>query len=835
MNAAEVCNTNCNKVKVSNSGDSNSISEADVDVVQSPNDKRKYKVVVLDNGLRVLLISDLNSDPESSSECEKPCQDEQKNEDISESETDETADDVSDMEQDAIPSDGGKQECVEDGEKLAAAALCVGVGSFSDPPDIPGLAHFLEHMVFMGSEKYPDENAFDSFVRKHGGNNNACTDCERTTFCFDIERKHLKDALDIFAQFFISPLLKENSVDREINAVDSEFDMSKTSNSVIKQQLFGSLGKKGIPMGKFMWGNIESLKETPSTKGIDLYENLQIFHRHYYSAHFMTLCVQAKVMNFTLAAPLDLMQSWVTEIFSDIPNNKTTQPSFYHVSDSFNTPDFTKLYQVVPVKNTNQLSLTWHMPCLRHLYRCKPLHYVGWLCGHEGSGSILSYLKKKSWALTVVAGNAESGWEHNSTGALFEVNITLTDEGLRNYEEVIKVVFEYLTLLREVGASVQIYNQIKLVEDNDFRWKEKVDPWDYAEHLAEAMQLYEPVDYLRGSTVLYDWTDECKFSIESVIHKLLPSNCNIMVLSPSFEAQADREEYWYKTKYLVKEVPQSLRDPTAFRPRRQLHLPPPNDFIASDFSLKDPNTLYTKEPKLILNTSRSKLWYKQDRKFKVPKVCVYFHILSPVVSTSAKSQALLDLFLDILSHNLVEVAYNAYVAQLEYEFKATNEGIIIKLRGFSHKLHKLMEIIMDRIDEFDVSDQDFHTLNEQLKKNYYNSFIKPEKLARDVRLMLLENKSWTKVHKRAFLANLRKVDLMNFVSEFKRMSHIEGYVHGNYTVEEALNMESCVRNRLRNDALPQAMLPVERVTQLPVDDSVVRVKSFHEGTRTRLS
>ncbi|KAF6027056.1 NRD1 [Bugula neritina] len=321
----------------------------------------------------------------------------------------------------------------------------------------------------------------------------------------------------------------------------------------------------------------------------------------------------------------------------------------------------------------------------------------------------------------------------------------------------------------------------------------------------------------------------CKFSIESVIHKLLPSNCNIMVLSPSFEAQADREEYWYKTKYLVKEVPQSLRDPTAFRPRRQLHLPPPNDFIASDFSLKDPNTLYTKEPKLILNTSRSKLWYKQDRKFKVPKVCVYFHILSPVVSTSAKSQALLDLFLDILSHNLVEVAYNAYVAQLEYEFKATNEGIIIKLRGFSHKLHKLMEIIMDRIDEFDVSDQDFHTLNEQLKKNYYNSFIKPEKLARDVRLMLLENKSWTKVHKRAFLANLRKVDLMNFVSEFKRMSHIEGYVHGNYTVEEALNMESCVRNRLRNDALPQAMLPVERVTQLPVDDSVVRVKSFHEG------
>lgn len=47
----------------------------------------------------------------------------------------------------------------------AAAALSVNVGSFEDPFEIPGLMHFLEHMVFMGSEKYPKENAFDYYIK----------------------------------------------------------------------------------------------------------------------------------------------------------------------------------------------------------------------------------------------------------------------------------------------------------------------------------------------------------------------------------------------------------------------------------------------------------------------------------------------------------------------------------------------------------------------------------------------------------------------------------------------------------------------------------------------
>ena len=58
-----------------------------------------------------------------------------------------------------------KLKVEKEGERMAAASLCINVGSFSDPPDIPGLAHFLEHMVFMGSDKYPQENALDEFLK----------------------------------------------------------------------------------------------------------------------------------------------------------------------------------------------------------------------------------------------------------------------------------------------------------------------------------------------------------------------------------------------------------------------------------------------------------------------------------------------------------------------------------------------------------------------------------------------------------------------------------------------------------------------------------------------
>jgi insulysin len=76
-------------------------------------------------------------------------------------------------------------------------------------------------MLFLGTEKYPDENSYTAFLGAHAGSSNAFTSNEDTNFYFEVMPVDLDEALDRFAQFFISPLLTESATDRELNAVDS--------------------------------------------------------------------------------------------------------------------------------------------------------------------------------------------------------------------------------------------------------------------------------------------------------------------------------------------------------------------------------------------------------------------------------------------------------------------------------------------------------------------------------------------------------------------------------------------------------------------------------------
>lgn len=116
-----------------------------------------------------------------------------------------------------------------------------------------------------------------------------------------------------------------------------------------------------------------------------------------------------------------------------------------------------------------QLEITWTMPSLLDLYKSKPHQYISWIIGHEGKGSLISYLRKKMWSLDIFSGNSESGFEHSSMYALLKLTIVLTHEGQQHLEEVLDATFSYINLLKKEGPQKRIYDEIYKIEENDFR------------------------------------------------------------------------------------------------------------------------------------------------------------------------------------------------------------------------------------------------------------------------------------------------------------------------------------------------------------------------------
>lgn len=377
------------------------VVDNDIDATKSPNDKRVYRRIILPNELECLIIHSekqhIHDDDEGEESHGQSSDDDEEDGENSDSSDHKDSDSEDDEDSDS------DAECKD--RRNAAAALTVGVGSFSEPRHIEGLAHYLEHMVFMGtyiklllirsnapcqtecqlgSEKYPDENGFEAFLNTHGGYSNGSTDCEQTNYYFEVGPAYLKEALDRFAQFFTTPLFREDALDRELCAIQSEFDQARQSDGVRLQELVcHTCSIPDHPFCKFTWGNTKSLKDIPQSKGINVLEEMKTFYREHYSANLMKLVVFGE-------DSLDEMEQWIRDSYSDIPNLKMAVPTFEHHLPPWGNEELPKIYKAVPVRHVNKLFLSWPIQNQLGLYRQRPDDTIAHLLGHEADGSILS-------------------------------------------------------------------------------------------------------------------------------------------------------------------------------------------------------------------------------------------------------------------------------------------------------------------------------------------------------------------------------------------------------------------------------------------------------------
>lgn len=296
---------------------------------------------------------------------------------------------------------------------IGAAAMLVDAGSFLDVDDVGGLAHYLEHMVFMGSSKYSSENAYDSFVSKHGGQCNASTDGSYTLYNFDISADHYFDALDIFANCFIAPLLSSEVCDRELKAIDNEFNLAKDSDSCRLQEIFCYGANDDHVIRKFSWGNFESLSLNPKSKGINVGDELRRFQTEYYQPHNCKLVLLSPYSLDTMIRNAEsIFSEWKSISCNSYFSNKNSKIS---LENPFKH-QCSKIFRVVSLKNnTYDMNLTWVLPSVAKDYRKKNVDYISHLLGHEGKGSILYRLKSVGYATDLSAGVSESTCTYTDT------------------------------------------------------------------------------------------------------------------------------------------------------------------------------------------------------------------------------------------------------------------------------------------------------------------------------------------------------------------------------------------------------------------------------------
>lgn len=885
-----------------------------LDAFRSPADRKNYRLLTLANGLEALLVhsNPVDADADTGFEQQRDGQDDdggrvsvsssasllsepdeepmmssrvstRRSRGVSVSSCRSSFDgDTSEAEDGENEDDQGEGEGGETRKRshLAAACLTVSVGSMADPPEVRGLAHYLEHMLFMGSTKYPDENEFEAFLSTHGGYSNGATECETTRYLFEVGSSHLAPALDMFANFFVSPLLKKDAMERELRAVESEFNRAKNNDYVRLQQVQCETCAPGHPYDSFSWGNARSLFDIPQEKGVDVRATMQGFFDQHYSAHLMKLCVYGE-------QSLDDLEKMVVESFSAIPrrcvgsDGHDTRPMVLYdsISPAFGARAGQKpsVIKIIPVRKTHQLHLYWPLPTLQSQHQQKPWEYLAHILGHEGRGSVTTLLRSRQWATEVTAGISESdSYEFGSFGSLFEMNISLTRLGVKHWEDVVHIIYDSVAFLKNhKQLPAWIFDEIRTSTEMDFRFQEEMDPTSTCRRFSDIMQQRFCID--RPCGILRYGVLEGKYEepqTRALLALMTPENSRVILLSHKFEddgAELNKwlTERWCGAKYCVADISQHLLDrwnlPLADENKTnvpgddvEMAMPARNPFMPQTFDIIPLDEEYgsdaeglTAEGDLIVNASRktappevalttargSKLWYKRDATFLIPKTNANFLLCLPSITRSAINFVYAQLHLRAVYEDLKDVWYQADNAGLSFGFMVRDLDIELEVAGFSDKIPELVRVVTRALVESRVADVTaFNLLCDEMAREYRNVNLKPAAKARYLRLQLLERETFSIDDKLRALEQVSLDGLVEFQQstlwkdgfELKRGSDpftrqkmarmtVRALVHGNITrldakkllvnVEDAIWMKKNTVADKQHDLLSPVLSP----------------------------
>lgn len=651
----------------------------------------------------------------------------------------------------------------------AAAAMTVNVGSNDDPKGREGLAHFLEHMLFLGTEPFPEPGEYQAYISRHGGSHNAFTANDQTTYFFDIEPNAFEGALDRFAPFFISPNFDEAYVEREKNAVHAEY----TSKLKDDFRRIYSAEKHAMnpehPFSQFSVGTLDTLADRDGSR---IRDELLTFYDAHYSADRMTLVLAGK-------HSLDELEQWANSHFSTVPKRVTTarapRPSL------FAEGQLPLDLNIEPVKEIRRLQFTFPLPSERALYAYKPIHLLSSLIGHEGEGSLLAFLKQRGWAESLSAGRSLSN-EYEST---LVVQIDLTPNGLLHIDNITQALLHYIDLLKQQPLPRYLLDEQQHLAEMMFRFQEHGALSDYAVRLSTNLLVYPVADVIYGD---YRSKPISADQLKPYLDGLNANNMLRTLIAPNIAT--DTIEPWYETPIRIRPMNYSAN---ALRTEGldSLHLPAQNPFIPDDLALHADAKQDT--PSLLIHTAERQLWYYPEHEFKHPKAQVIVRLQLPTVRDSARERVLARLYAHSVNEALNTYSYPAHIAGLSYNLTASENGLEIALSGYQQKLPVLLEQILKEMKTPALSAEQFERYRAKLQRGLENQLKnKPfERAFAELKTWLLD----PSFSEKALLDELEQVsqaEVEQFGQRFHQTLQHQIYVHGSLSRAQALTMANSV-------------------------------------------
>lgn len=675
----------------------------------------------------------------------------------------------------------------------ASASMAVGAGSLLDPEERQGLAHFLEHMLFLGTEKYPDSSAYGNYLQSNGGYSNAYTSGDLTNYHFEIYPFAFEGALDRFSQFFIAPLFSQEFTDREKKAVNSEHQKNLENDTWRAYQLWRNHYNPAHPSNHFSTGNDETLA------GIQREEFIS-FYKKYYSGNQMALSL---VSSNSIAE----MKTWVEEYFSPIVNqgnDRVIYPTDYILpSDKF------RLITMVPIKDLRVLSIEFSMPSFIDTFSSKSAALINYVLGFEGTGSLLSSLKEQGWATGL---GSNLGLDTVDFASLF-VDVQLTPSGLEHYREIIQYIYAYVELMKNSPYPTELFNERKTMARLEELYSNKGEGTGRSVALANTVLKY-PLEVAERVPYLWEQPDEDTYF--DLLDHVLPENMIAMIKAKGLEV--DQVEAIYGTPYSFVEEEsdflESLKTPIEVA---GMTMPDSNPFVPKEVQL------LSERPVKVIDEPGLELYYSQDQEFLRPKVAIQFKIRHPKSFVTLENTVLKEFYADCVRESLNELAYPARMAGLGYSIAAGVEGLYLTVSGYNQSAFALTDEIIREMLEVNISEDRFEAIKDTTIRGLEN-FPKGDawRIARSGKQELLNEVFYSPEQRLEFSRGVTLDDIQSFGKILYKKGYIEALIHGNVTKTEAVAAAEAIKSKLGMKSLKKGKVFENRTLELNPGDLALR-------------